>query len=203
VYLTRFDEGVATLRRAVALDPLSARAQHNLALALLTVGRYDEAEVAERAAIELQPQRGVSRAVIALAQVLHGQSAAAIAMANQETDASYRVWALALAYNAHGDRSEADAALDALIAGYADESAAQIAEVYALRRQPDEMFRWLDHAYETRDAGVVEVAFPHIYGPYRDDPRYISFARKVGVIPASRGEATRMSGKASLLALQR
>ena len=76
--------------------------------------------------------------------------------AKQETDPFWRTYALALAHFANGDRAEADAALKKLIDENADDGASQIAHVYALRKEPDKMFEWLEHGWTTNDSGVTE-----------------------------------------------
>ncbi len=91
--------------------------------------------------------------------------------------------ALALAHFAHGDRAEADAALKKLIDEDADDAGSQIANVYALRKEPEKMFEWLEHAWTTHDGGVFELLITPFLRAYKDDPRFIAFAQKVGVMP--------------------
>jgi adenylate cyclase len=62
-----------------------------------------------------------------------------------------------LAHFANGDRTEADAALKKLIDEDADSAGSQIAQVYALRKEPEKMFEWLEHAWTAHDAGVTEL----------------------------------------------
>ena len=81
----------------------------------------------------------------------------AVELAKQETDPFWRTYALALAQFANGERAEADAALKKLIAEDADDSGNQIASLYALRKEPEKMFEWLEHAWTTHDAGVLEL----------------------------------------------
>ncbi len=104
-------------------------------------------------------------------------------LAKQETDPFWRTYALALAHFANGDRAEADAALKKLIDENADDGGSQIAEVYALRKEPDKMFEWLEHAWTTHDAGVAELLSNPFLRAYKDDPRFIAFAQKIGVMP--------------------
>lgn len=93
------------------------------------------------------------------------------------------LYALALAHFANGDRAEADAALKKLINENADSGASQIAQVYALRKEPDKMFEWLEHGWPTNDPGVGELLHNAFLRAYKDDPRFIAFAQKVGVMP--------------------
>ena len=87
---------------------------------------------------------------------------------------------MALAHFANGDRAEADAALKTLIDKYADAGASQIATVYALRKDPEKMFEWLEHARTTHDGGVTELLINPFLRAYKDDPRFIAFAQKIG-----------------------
>ena len=83
---------------------------------------------------------------------------------------------------ANGEQAEADAALDKLITENAEDSGVQIATVYALRKEPDKMFEWLEHAWATRDAGVAELLIDPFLSTYKDDPRFVAFGQKIGVI---------------------
>ncbi len=181
--LGRLEEGVALAQRAIALDPLRIGSHFNLATYLTALGRYDEAEAAMRQVMSLQPASAQSYMQLALCQILRGKPAAAVAFAKQETDPFWRTYALALALFANGDRAEADAALKKLIAEGADDSGSQIAQVYALRQEPDKMFEWLEHAWTTHDAGVALLLSDPFLRAYKDSPRFIAFAQKIGVMP--------------------
>ena len=104
-------------------------------------------------------------------------------LAKKETDSYWRTHALALAHFANGDRAEADAALKKLIDENGDQMASQVAQVYALRKEPDKMFEWLEHGWPTNDPAVTELLFDPFLRAYKDDPRFIAFAQKVGVMP--------------------
>ncbi|MGH7935684.1 MAG: tetratricopeptide repeat protein, partial [Chthoniobacterales bacterium] len=153
-----------------------------LAYYLLPLGRYDEAEASTRKAIELQPQAAWNYVRLVRIQILRGKPAAAVELAKQETDPFWRTCSLALAHFANGDRAEADAALKKLIDENADDSGSQIAEIYALRKEPDKMFEWLEHAWATHDSGVTDLLSDPFLRAYKDDPRFIGFAQKIGVM---------------------
>ncbi len=42
------------------------------------------------------------------------------------------------------------------------------------------MFEWLEHAWATHDAGVTELLLNPFLRAYKDDPRFIVFAQRVG-----------------------
>jgi len=45
------------------------------------------------------------------------------------------------------------------------------------------MFEWLEHAWTTHDAGATELLINPFLRAYKDDPRFIAFAQKIGVMP--------------------
>ncbi len=136
-----------------------------------------------RKSIALQPQSAQNYMQLAVIQILRGNSGAAVELAKQETDPFWRTYALALAQFANGERAEADAALKKLIDENADASGSQIAQVYALRKEPEKMFEWLEHAWTTHDSGVIELLANPFLRAYKDDPRFIAFAQKISVMP--------------------
>ena len=181
--LGRLDEGVALQQQVIALDPLRAISHQNLAGYLIALGRYDEAEAALRKAVALQPQSAQNYMRLAVIQILRGNPGSAVELARQETDPFFRTYALALAQFANGERVEADAALKKLIAQDGDDAGSQIAQVYALRKEPEKMFEWLEHAWTTHDGGVTELLAEPFLLAYKDNPRFIAFAQKIGVMP--------------------
>lgn len=181
--LGNFDAAVKGYRHAIALDPLAAGNWNDMAISLVALKRYPEAEAAERKALELRPQGAFQHAWLAVTQMLGGQKEQALATAKLEPDALWRTWAIALTAWTQGDRALSDASLQKLIAENADTSGSQIADIYGQRGQPDEMFHWLEHAYDTQDGGAVEIFTSPFVVQYRDDPRFAVFARKVGVMP--------------------
>lgn len=184
--LGRLEEGVALTQRAITLDPLRIGSHFNLATYLTALGRYDEAEAAMRQVMLLQPQALQGYMQLALCQILRGKPAAAVALARQETDPFWRTYSVALACFANGDRAEADAALKKLIDENANDSGSQIAQVYALRQEPDKMFEWLEHAWSTHDAGVALLLSDPFLRAYKETQRFIAFAQKIGVMPKPR-----------------
>ena len=186
-FLGRLDEAVALQQRAIALDPLRTQLHLNLGSYLIALGRYGEAEAALRKAIALQPQSAENYAGLAIIQILRGNAGAAVELAKQETDPFWRTYALALAQFANGNRAEANAALKKLIDEDADDAGSQIASVYALRKEPEKMFEWLEHAWGTHDSGMTELLFNPFLRAYKDDPRFIAFAQKIGVMPKTGG----------------
>jgi hypothetical protein len=65
----------------------------------------------------------------------------------------------------------------------ADDAGSQIATVYALRKDPEKMFEWLEQGWTTHNGGVTELLYNPFLRAYKDDLRFIPFAQKIGVMP--------------------
>ena len=61
-----------------------------------------------------------------------------------------------------------------------------LAEVYAIRNEPDATFKWLDQAPHDRDVGVTNLLYDPLLARYQPDPRFAAFCGKAG-LPVSAG----------------
>jgi TolB-like protein len=179
VYMGKLDEAERQARRAVELDPLSNSAQNNLARVLFVRNKLEEADAAARKAVELQPTAASGHRYQVFIAIERGDSETALREAQLEPDENYRRFELALAYYARGDRSAADPALAELIATSRDKLAYQIAQVYAVRREKDKAFEWLQIAFDTHDTGMLGLLVDPLLRNLRDDPRYEAFIAKM------------------------
>lgn len=173
----------AGARQAVALDPLNVGAYSEQGRILASVGRIVEAETALRKVLDLQPKHATTRAILAQTIAQQGRGKEAVQLAEQEPDPFWRIWGLALVHELNGERTESQTYLDQMIKENAGDAAVQIAQVYAARKEPEEMFRWLAHAKKTRDPGMVELqAAPYLID-YKSDPRYQALLREYRLFP--------------------
>jgi TolB-like protein/tetratricopeptide (TPR) repeat protein len=179
--LGRLDEAMGIERRALAQDPLSARAYYHLGGVLDATGRLAEAEAAFRKALELSPQIAVTRATLSLNLLEQGRGEEALAEALREPDEAFGLPATAIIHHVAGRRAESDAALQELIAKYEMNSAYQVAEVYAARGEADLAFEWLDRAYAQRDPGLTQMKTDLCLRSLHTDPRWGVFLRKMGL----------------------
>ena len=162
-------------------DPRSIGA-HNFAGKYLTaLGRLDDAQKEYDKALELRPAHPIGYMGSTIVAVLRNDASAASTWAHKTPESNWRTIALALAAQIGDDRAAADKTLQTLIDEQADDSAFQIAEVYALRKEPDKVFEWLDHAYSTHDSGLGLLLYDPFLLAYRNDPRFAAFCRKVGL----------------------
>jgi TolB-like protein/Tfp pilus assembly protein PilF len=177
----RIDEALAIARHAQQLDPLTIAPPGLLEKLYVTLGRYDDAEAQMRIIEDLQPQTAQIATRRVEIQVLRGQTTGLVDLANTETNLFWRSYALALAWQAQGDRTKADAQLQTLIEQYRDTAAFQIATVYGLRGDADKVFEWLKQAQDMHDPGIGSLWTSPILLRYRDDPRFTEFCSKLGL----------------------
>src|SRR5262249_9516301 len=177
----RLTEAEQACREAIALDPLLTNLWYNLGRIATGTGRYKQAEEAFRKGLELQPSASRFHMFLATLDILQNRPAEAMANAQLETKGFWRDYAIALVLQTQGARSAADAALKDFITKDATGAAFQIAVLYAARKEPDQMFKCLDTAYETRDSGMVQLAVTPFFLPYRDAPRFVALCRRLNV----------------------
>jgi TolB-like protein/Flp pilus assembly protein TadD len=183
------EQAIDLTRQALANDPLNARWYAWLCRFLTPLGHLDMAEQAIRTSIELRPEAAGYHALLTIVAIQRGDAKAALTSAQQERPGPYQDIALALAQQIGGDHVAADAALQSLIQKDAESAAYQIAEVQALRKDPDHAFAWLDRAWASHDAGIQYLLYDPFLLRYKTDPRFAGFCRKVGLpvpgVPAS------------------
>ena len=168
-------------RKSLQTDPRHAQWYFWLGDYLAALGRLDEATQAVHTAIALQPGAVGYHEQLVVIEILRGKPEAALAAAQQEPPGPWHDTAMALALQIGPDRAAADAALKTLIARNADGGPYQIAQTYALRRDPDNTFKWLDRAWTNRNPGVPYLLYDPFILRYRDDPRFAAFCQKVGL----------------------
>ena len=194
-------------RKAIATDPLEPNFYSNVGSVLLAQGQLDAAEQATRQALVLQPDFPQSYSIMAQINVLRGDAAAAVRDAKRETDPQVGPWIRAMAQQINPDHKQADAALQAYMAKFGKDQPYFIADLYALRKQPDEMFEWLQRAWTQRDPnfgsiGVLDnglLSDPFVLA-WQHDPRFAALCKQAGLpLPgeAPPASANRASGAPS------
>jgi TolB-like protein/tetratricopeptide (TPR) repeat protein len=178
--LGRTEEAITLDRRAVALDPLSVRTHNNLGLHCLQAGRMEEAEASLLTAVELSPRSPITRYLYGEVWLLRGDLDAADAEFGRAEDEALRLLGSALVEAAWGRSNEADAHVAELIEKHAEDSACQIACVYAFRGDRDRAFEWLERAHAQRDGGLCEAKRDPLLRNLHADPRWKAFLEKMG-----------------------
>ncbi|MGC1322842.1 MAG: tetratricopeptide repeat protein [Candidatus Udaeobacter sp.] len=183
----RLAEAEQTCREAILLDPLVTVLWYNLGRLAVAAGRYQDAEESFRKGLEIQPHAARFHTYLATLDILQKNPTAALQQAQLEPDDFWREYALTLVQQTQPDRAAADTALKNFSSKYATNGAYQIAVIHAFRKEPDEMFRWLESAYATHDSGLTQLVITPFVFEYRDDPRFVALCQKLGVhLPPSR-----------------
>jgi len=168
-------------RRAVAADPVNAQARSYLGSYLALAKQFEEARAEYARAIELNPAAPWFHAGLGSTYLLEGKFEEA-AKAAQEDPADWaRLTILACARWSQKRIPESDAALAQLIESSAETAAYQIADVYAYRGDKDRAFEWLERAHRQRDAGLPTLRLDPYLNNLRDDSRWNTFLRTVGL----------------------
>lgn len=176
----RLEEAEEAGRKSLALDPLDWAPFLNLGRILIARESYDEAEAFLRKGIELRPKGARWHMHITHIYLLKGNPAAALQEARLEPAGFFQDYALALAQQAQGDGAAADIALQEFIEKDGADGRFQVATIYAFRKQPNEMFTWLERAYDQHDIPALTqlLTAPFIHN-YRGDPRFAALCQKL------------------------
>jgi tetratricopeptide (TPR) repeat protein len=185
-FMERFDEAIACLRTASALDPLAPLYQSTIGLVQYCARRYGEAAEQFQRTLEMHPD--FFHALIHL-----GDTYVAVGKC-QEAEAVYQKvqaiigrepWVcvgLCKLYAAWDKVEEAKKYQEELLAlskrGHVPP--AWIALTYAALRDNDEALAWLEKAYEERDPQVRHFHWP-VLDPLRADPRFQALKNKMGL----------------------
>ena len=165
-YARRYEQSLATARRALQLDPYFFAALQYQALSLSALGRHSEAIAAARRATTNPAPIFASTLAIVLAQA-DSLDAAREVMANLEVRMSRKPFGAALMFRA-----------------------------YAALGDADRMFAWLDRAIAERSPGVAYLYVDPLLDRYRADPRFKAAIARAGLPPGRTARRNRPPGDA-------
>ncbi len=185
VPLGRFDEGIAQIKRAIELDPLSAPINANLGRAYSMARRYPEAIAQLRRTIELDQGFGYGHGWLGVALDLSGRRDEAVAEYQKAYELShdFHVWyGLARAYAAGGEPDKARQLLDQLRELERQGSVWHyfFALVYAALGDRDQALSRLEQSYRAGEAGsLIYIRVDPMLDPLRGDPRFEKLANEI------------------------
>jgi serine/threonine-protein kinase len=174
--------------RALKIDPQLALAhrvfasQELVGWALFSADRLPEAEAAFRSLLERNPSYAGAHCELSEVLLAERKTDAALAISRDESDEAARTFCMADALWVLGQRPEATALLTEGQAKYGSARAYNIAESYALRDQKDEAFKWLDRAYENREAQITMFRSDPSLRGLRADPRFTALGQKMHLL---------------------
>ena len=164
--------GIAALRRAVVLDPLSSTPYGALGEALYAARRYGEAATVFSQGINVDPNFKLTYAFRGLALYGLGDLEKARDSCESQRDDWLSQVCLAVVYNKLGRRADAEAVLAKLKATQGDDAAYQYAQIYAQWGARPKALEWLDKAMSVRDPGLEFLKADPLFDPLRKEPRF-------------------------------
>src|SRR5215831_12102840 len=185
IVVGRNDEGIAELKRAESLDPLSLIISADLADALCIAHRYDESMQQSRKTIEMDPHFAVAHYQLGQALEQTHRHDEAIAEFRRAIELSGRNTTfesnLANAYAVSGRKEEATKIVEELEGrqGQGSSTDASIALIYVGLGDTDHAIIWLTKAYQARFNPSI-LARP-VFDPLRSDPRFQDLRHRIGL----------------------
>ncbi|HSB10974.1 MAG TPA: tetratricopeptide repeat protein [Blastocatellia bacterium] len=183
-----FDEGLADLKKARDLDPLSLIINTNLGLNLYWARRYDLAIEHLERALELEPN--FFRAHLHLGMCyerksMYGEAIAELERARSISENSWTLAGLGHCHASFGARAKAEKLLDQLfeLSRRQFVSCATIAVVYAgFEDRVDQTMEWLEKAYAERSGLLIWLKVWPMFDRLRSDPRFVRLLRRIGLV---------------------
>ena len=177
--LGNLDEAVKLYEQAVPLDPLRANSHLGLGYLLYMAGRFKDGQASLEKALDLNPQAAFAHADLSKILLAEGKPQQALAEIEKEPNDWEKLTDQAMIYHALGREQDSNSALAELRAKHRNDSAYQIAEVYAFRSESGKSFEWLERAYKQRDAGLPDIKVDPVFSSLRRDTRYIELLKQL------------------------
>ncbi|MEK7830011.1 MAG: winged helix-turn-helix domain-containing protein [Acidobacteriota bacterium] len=189
--LGRLAEGVASLRQAQRTVPHSQGINVSLGHLLAFAKMYDEAAEFYSQALMLSPQHPEAFRGLGLVNILRGRTDEVLRSLNAVENAAgqtYRSAALLLRGLACAHSNDAAGAQQALteirgIAWHEYIRPINLAAIHAELGELDEAFACLELAFEEREPMMVTLGIYPFLDKFRDDPRFVSLLRRIGIQP--------------------
>jgi TolB-like protein len=177
VWMGRTDTGLAAVRRAALLDPLTSISHNALGNALYFSRHYEESIIAQQDALTFNPSHEQARGVIGLGYYGLGNLQSARISCEAQPDQWLSQQCLAVTYDRLGKHADAEAMLVKLRASWGDDAAFQYAEVYAQWGDATKALEWLETALRLRGQGLETVKTDPLLDPLRNEPRFQAVER--------------------------
>jgi TolB-like protein/Tfp pilus assembly protein PilF len=181
-----FDQGLAELKKARDLDPLSLIINTNLGLNLYFAGHYDLAVEQLERALELEPNFFRAHLHLGMCyeqKLMYREAVAELEKARSITENSWTLAALGHCHASFGARAEAEEFLDQLLELSRRQyvSCATIAVAYAgFEDRADKTMEWLKKAHEERSGLLIWLKVWPIFDHLRSDARFVRLLRRIG-----------------------
>jgi len=186
VWSGRTNEGLAEIRRAQELDPLSLPISMTLGWLLCDAGRTDEGIEELRKTLEMDPTFVIAHHRLALCYERKGAYDGAITEYQKVIDLGAKVLGtagLGQAYAMAGKRNEAQKELAELqeLSKHRNTWPSLFAYIYAALGDKDQAFAWLEKSIDEHDLVTARLKVDVRFDNLRSDPRFAEMAKRVGL----------------------
>lgn len=179
----RREEGVSEVERAHRQDPLSLKINARLGMVYALVGRHEQALRQCRKTLELDEHSAEARTCLGFVYERKGMYREALREYERAAELGYPAWPqIARASALAGRRTEAKRLLRRLQEDWRQGQARSpyaIAKVCDALGERDEVFAWLDKAYEEHDHTLIALAADPEWDPLRSDQRFTRLAQRI------------------------
>jgi len=173
------DHAIELLQKAINLDPINYLLYYTLGLHYIWNEEYDKGEKAMQKFLRANPNSGLAYNFLAQIYLKQGKVDEAFAALAKDSDPYWSLYRKSIIYQTLGKEKEADVSLNDFIEKYGHEGWPNIAHVYACRGDKDNAFKWLELAFENKDASLMEILNYPEFKIMHDDPRWNKFIKKL------------------------
>ncbi len=181
----RYEEAVASMKRALQIDPHSPSLLTMLSFILYNAGEFEEALKAIERALEIDPNYYIALQAGGWTYTILGRSQEALAAARKGVEISGRnpltVWSLICTLFAAGEKDEAHKWLDELLEMSSKRyvPAYFFTVIYTIFGEFDKAFAYLDEAFEQRTFWILWLQKGPQLKPLRQDPRFENYLKRL------------------------
>src|SRR6516225_5824241 len=175
----RTEAGLAAIRHAVRLDPLSTDSLYRLGESQWISRRYNEAAAAFEEVITLDPDASRAYAWRGLAYYGLGDFQSARSSCEARGQKVWTRFCLELVYDKLGRHADAEATFTKVRAEVGDAAAYQYAEMYTQWGNTPRALEWLQTAVRVHDKGVRWLKRDPLMDPLRKEPGFQAIEREL------------------------
>ena len=178
----RLAESEAAARKAIEIDPLSARARNQLTYTLIASGDLAQARALNDRALELAPGSGFvqgGRCMLDFLTGMRDQAREHCGRLSGDDDRAF--WGAMMAFQ-WGTPEEGRQALDTFVSRFGERDPYSVAKLQAWRGDADRAFEWLERAHSRRVV-LDEVKTYWFFRKIAPDPRFKALLRTMNLPP--------------------
>lgn len=174
------EKAIELNKKAILLDPINSFNYFMMANNYYYAEDFENSIKYAKESIRRDPNQNVIYATYAMALIKLKRYDEALEILKKEPLEGFRLHISAIIYHIQGNYTASEEQIIQLIRKYQGSFSYQIALTYAAIDKREEMYEWLDIAYEYQDLGLAEITIEPYFNPYKEDRRWKEFIQKIG-----------------------